>query len=208
MLVSIHGCVLNWSYLSFRSMHVMCCVFSSLYSFISDVPQGSTLHPLRFIMYSTPLSTLISLPWTSTFMQITLSCSAFLHATLTQALLTYKMLFKRLNSCSLDSKSNLPKYIKCSFNTIHCAHNLASSFMNTSPFLTKFHLCLIIFLSFTAPTLALIPQQPVPLSPPLVACLVGWSLTSLFSTNIRDDAASVVHSKLNYCTVILFAELP
>ena len=58
-----HGSVLNWfkSYLSSRTFCVKCndC-FSSLHTSLYGVPQGSVLGPLLFIMYTTPLGTLIS----------------------------------------------------------------------------------------------------------------------------------------------------
>jgi len=59
----IHGSVLNWykSYLSSRSFRVRCNnTFSSLCTSSCGVPQGSVIGPLLFVMYTTPLSTLIS----------------------------------------------------------------------------------------------------------------------------------------------------
>ena len=59
----IHGSVLNWfkSYLSSRSFPVKCDNhMSSTHTCSCGVPQGSVLGPLLFIMYTTPLSTLIS----------------------------------------------------------------------------------------------------------------------------------------------------
>jgi len=59
----IHGSVLNWykSYLSSRSFCVRCNnTFSSLCTSSCGVPQGSVLGPLLFVIYTTPLSTLIS----------------------------------------------------------------------------------------------------------------------------------------------------
>ena len=59
----IHGTALNWfsSYLSSRCFRVKCNNdFSSSHTCLCGVPQGSVLGPLLFVMYTTPLSTLIS----------------------------------------------------------------------------------------------------------------------------------------------------
>jgi len=59
----IHGSALNWfrSYLSSRCFCVKCnSDFSSLHTCLCGVPQGSVLGPLLFVMYTTPLSTLVS----------------------------------------------------------------------------------------------------------------------------------------------------
>jgi len=59
----IHGTVLNWfkSCFSSRSFRVRCCgSLSSPHDSLYGVAQGSVLGPLLFILYATPLSTLIS----------------------------------------------------------------------------------------------------------------------------------------------------
>jgi len=58
-----HGSVLNWfkSYLSSQSFRVKCnSSFSSSRIFSCGVPRGSVLGPFLFIMYTIPLSTLVS----------------------------------------------------------------------------------------------------------------------------------------------------
>ena len=58
----IQGTALNWfrSYLSSRCFRVKCNNLSFLHTCLCGVPQGSVLGPLLFVMYTTPLSTLIS----------------------------------------------------------------------------------------------------------------------------------------------------
>ena len=59
----IHGTALNWlrSYLSSRCFRVKCNNdFSSSHTCLCGVPQGSVLGTLLFVMYTTPLSTLVS----------------------------------------------------------------------------------------------------------------------------------------------------
>ena len=59
----IHGTALNWfrSYISSRRFRVKCNNdFSSPHTCLCGVPQGSILGPLLFVMYTTPLSTLVS----------------------------------------------------------------------------------------------------------------------------------------------------
>ena len=58
----IHGSVINWfkSYLSSRTFRVKCDNYFSSCACLCGVPQGSVLGPLLFIMYTSPLSTLIS----------------------------------------------------------------------------------------------------------------------------------------------------
>jgi len=73
----IHSSVLNWfkSYLLSRSFRVKCYKdFSSEHISSCGAPQGSVLGPLLFVMYTTPLSTLIfSLSPNHQFTQIMLN---------------------------------------------------------------------------------------------------------------------------------------
>jgi len=82
----IQGSVLNWfeSYLIPHSFRVK--DFSSEHIFPCDVPQGSVLGPLLFVMYTTPLSTLIS----------SLSLNHHLYADDTQLLFSF-------HPCNFDS---------------------------------------------------------------------------------------------------------
>jgi len=99
-----------------------------------------------------PLSLLWSLPFslTAIFVEMTLSSSSlYTHSTLTQAFLTFKTLFTRslpvwllifllltplrLNSCSSDSKTNLPKYSTLHLTPSTLLEILASSLSNTLP---------------------------------------------------------------------------
>jgi len=96
----INGSVLNWfkSFLLSRTFCVKCnYCFSSLHTSLYGVPQGSVIGPLLFIMYTTPLSTLIlslslyyhiyaELPMTHNFF------SPFIPQTFRQASLTSRML--------------------------------------------------------------------------------------------------------------------
>ena len=78
----IQGSALDWftSYLSSRSFRIKCNNnFSACHFCICGVPQGSVLGPLLFILYNTPLSTLI----------LSLSFNHHLHADGTQLFFSF-----------------------------------------------------------------------------------------------------------------------
>jgi len=131
-----------------------------------------------------PTNLLLSLPSPSstTFTHMILSCSSlFIHSTLTRAFLTFVTLFNgslpgwllifllltplRLNSCSSDSKTNLPKYTTLHLTPPTLLETLASSLTNILPSLTKLQLSpkpvTITFVNFAVSGLTLIRQLPV-----------------------------------------------
>jgi len=126
------------------------------------------------------------------------SSSLFTHSTLTQAFLTFKTLFNtslpgwllifllltplRLNSCSSDSKTNLPKY---------------TTFHSTPPTLLE-----ILASSLTNILLSL------NLSPkPATITFVNFAVSGLTSIRQQPVPTSIVHSKLDYCNSVYY-ELP
>jgi len=136
-------------------------------------------------LYSSSCTLLFSVLWsllfpsTTTFTQMILSSSSlFTHSTLTQAFLTFKTLFSRslsgwlvifllltplrLNSCSSDSKTNLPKHTTLHS---HSARNLGFILLS----LTKLQLSpkpvTITFVNLAVSDLTSIRQLPVLLLP-------------------------------------------
>ena len=101
MWFGIHGSVLSWfkSYLSSRCFRVKCeSYLSSWYTSSCGVPQGSVLGPLLFVMYTTPLSTLIS------------SCSLNHHLYADDTQLVHSLLLTHFD-CSIDHLQNALNHI-------------------------------------------------------------------------------------------------
>jgi len=114
------GSFLSWfeSYLASRSFRVKCHNYlSSLYS-SSAVFFRAVLLVLCFSSCTPLPSALSSLPflWTTTFMQMTLNSSPFIHLTLTKTLLTFKMLYSRslLGWLPIFKLSTPPRQNSCS----------------------------------------------------------------------------------------------
>jgi len=184
----IHGSVLNWfkSYLSSRSSRVRCNnTFSSFYTSSCGVPQDSVLGPLLFIMYTNPLSTLISL----------LSLNHHLYADDTQLFFSFYPTnfdssithlqnalqqissWMTANLLTLNSskteflligfkKNNLTRYTTPHLTPLTLLATLASSLTNILLFLTKFQtspkLAITILDSSVVSVLTLIPPQHAP----------------------------------------------
>ena len=139
-------------------------------------------------------------------MQMTLSSSSlFTHSALTQAFLTFKMLFNnyrsllgwllifllltrlRLNSCSSDSKTNLLKYTTLHLTPPTQLKILASSFTNILPSLTKWDL------------------SPKPVTITFVNFSVYGLTSRLDLSTVCTIATSIVHSKLDYCNSLYYS---
>jgi len=145
--------------------------------------------PLYSSSCTLPLSVLLSLPFpsttTSTFMQMILSSSSLsTHSTLSQTFLIFKTIFTslpwwllifllitplRLNSCSLDLKTNLPKYTTLHLTPLTLLETSTSSLTSILLSLTKLQLsqkpAAITFVNFAVSGLTLICPLSVPMLP-------------------------------------------
>ena len=143
----IHGSVLSWfkSYLSSCCFRVKCETdLSSWYTSSCGVLQGSVLGPLLFVMYTTPLSTLISscsinhhlyaslpfLPSDSLWLQHTSSseCSKSNLSWTTANLLTWTPLRPKTEFLLTGLSKQLAKIHNSSVNITHSAQNLGFIF--------------------------------------------------------------------------------
>jgi len=174
-----------------------------------------------------PLSVLLSLPFpsTTTFTQMILSTSSLsTHSTLTQAF-TFKTLFNsslpgrllifllstplRLNSCSSDSKTNLPKYTTLHSTPTTLLETSASSLTDILLSLTKLHLSpkpvTITFVNFVVSDPTLIRQLPVPLLPlSSIPNLITVILSTMNSLSINYPVSSRSRTLL----LVLLLKLP
>ena len=128
------------------------------------------------------------------------SSSLSTHSTLTQAFLTFKTLCNtslpgwllifllltplRLNSCSSDSKTNLPKYTKSSLDTSHSARNLG--------FIFDEHLTFSDQITALSKACYYHVRQ--------LRCIRPY----LDSSTACTVATSIVHSKLDYCNSLYY----
>jgi len=173
------------SYLLSRSFWFQCDNnFSSCHTCICGVPQGLVLGPLLFILYTTPLSTLIS----------SLSLNRHLYADDTElffffypsvfdsSIIQLEHSLQKISSwmtanlLTLNSSKTefrlvgLPQYLAkintSSLITTHSARNLVLFSTNTSLFLTKYllslNLAIITFVNFAVFVLILTSKLPVP----------------------------------------------
>ena len=185
----IHGTALNWfrSYLSSRYFRVKCNNdFSSSHTCLCGVPQGSVLGPLLFVMYTTPLSTVVS----------SLSLNHHLYADDTQLFLSFHpsdfhsnishlqntlqqiSSWMTVNLLVLNSskteflliglKQQLFKIQECSLTTTHSARNLGFIFDLPSRIKSLHFLRLVTITSvnFAVSAHTLTSKQPAPLPPP------------------------------------------
>ena len=155
----IHGTALNWfrSYLSSRCFRVKCnSDFSSPHTCLCGVPQGSVLGPLLFVMYTTPLSTLVSflsldhLYADDTQLFLSFHPSDF-HSNISHLQNALQQISSRMtaNLLTLNSskteyvliglKQQLSKIQDCSLTTTHSAHNLGFIFRRTPYLLGSNH---------------------------------------------------------------------